>query len=142
MMTTAASAAAVKDAAKAHPKASKQKISAAAAATEATQMTFDHHLEAFIVGLDEVMTDYTEHSILITPDKSYRGIKEIRDYFEALIKGADPAYWAAFKIRTKFVEGDAAFLVWEAKPFVPLATDTFIVRNNKIVTQTFTLFTE
>lgn len=33
---------------------------------------------------------------------------------------------------------DVAYLVWEAKPFVNIGTDTLVVRANKIMVQTFT----
>ncbi|WP_267884222.1 hypothetical protein [Paracidovorax citrulli] len=36
--------------------------------------------------------------------------------------------------------GEVAYLVWEAKPFVPMATDTLYVRDGKIAVQTFTAF--
>lgn len=138
-MATAAGAADVKDttAAKA-----KDKPAAAANAAAATQKTFAHHLGAFADGLDAVMTDYSDRSILITPTKTYRGKQEIRAFFDAFMKGAEPGFWQAFKIRTQLVDGETAFLVWEAKPFMSMATDTFIVRNKKIVTQTFTPFAE
>ena len=44
------------------------------------------------------------------------------------------------EISQQIVEGDVAFLVWSGKSKnleIPFATDTLIVRNGKIVAQTF-----
>lgn len=111
-----------------------------AIATSETGTILGSHLGAFAKGVDAIMVDYTEQSLVITPDKTYRGLKEIHAFFDAFLKGAESAFWDAFKIRTQIVDGNVAYLVWEAKPFVPMATDTLIVQNKKILTQTFTAF--
>ena len=33
--------------------------------------------------------------------------------------------------------GDVAYILWEEKPWFDLATDTFVVRDGKILVQTF-----
>jgi hypothetical protein len=38
------------------------------------------------------------------------------------------------------VEGEVAYIVWKAEPFIPLATDTFLIRDGKIVAQSFAAF--
>ncbi len=35
------------------------------------------------------------------------------------------------------VEGEIAFIVWSSEPAFPLGTDTFIIRDGRIVAQTF-----
>lgn len=137
-ITTAACAAPAKDKTEALNKGRTQNSSAALAATAATQSILGHHLGAFAEGIDAVMADYTERSVLITSEKTYKGIKEIRDFFDFFIKSADPEFWKAFKIRTQSIDGEIAYLVWDAKPFILMATDTFVIRNKKIATQTFT----
>ena len=109
-------------------------------ADEATTQVFDHHLGAFAKGLDELMKDYDGRSVIVTPDKSYRGLDEIRGFFGGFLDGATPAFWEAFKVTSKSTEGDIAYLAWEAKPFVPMATDTLYVKDGKIAVQTFTAF--
>jgi hypothetical protein len=109
-----------------------------ARATEATNQVFDHHLGAFAKGLDELLKDYSESSIIVTPDRTYRGVTEIRGFFKAFLDGAQPAFWDAFKVTSKSTEGEIAYLAWEAKPFIEMATDTLYVRDGKIAVQTFT----
>ena len=106
-----------------------------------TRQVFEHHLGAFAEGIDAVMADYSAESVLLTPDKTYRGLAEIRAFFEAFINGADAAFWDAFKVLAQNIEGPTAYLVWEAKPAVQMATDTLLVHEGKILTQSFTALT-
>lgn len=106
----------------------------------ATKKVLDHHLGAFAQGLDELLRDYDETSVLVTPDKTFTGLSEIRGFFKAFIDGADPSFWGAFKILNITVTGEVAYLVWEAKPWVALAADTLHVKGEKITVQTFTSF--
>ncbi|ABM34510.1 nuclear transport factor 2 family protein [Paracidovorax citrulli] len=108
--------------------------------TRATQSVLDHHLNAFPQGIEELLKDYDESSALVTPDKTFKGRKEIEGFFQAFLDGADPAFWPAFRITSMSTVGEVAYLVWEAKPFVPMATDTLYVRDGKIAVQTFTAF--
>lgn len=109
-------------------------------AGEATKQILDHHLGAFAHGLDEILKDYDDNSALVTPDKTFRGRDEITGFFRAFLEGADPAFWPAFKITSMSTEGEVAYLAWEAKPWVTLATDTLFVKDGKIAVQTFTSF--
>ena len=105
-----------------------------------TQQVLDHHLGAFAHGVEEILKDYDDSSAVITPDKTFRGREEIAGFFKAFIDGADPAFWPAFKITSMSTVGNVAYIAWEAKPWVTLATDTFLVKDGKIAVQTFTSF--
>ena len=94
------------------------------------------HLQAFGEGIDAIMQDYTKGSVVITPDATYRGLAEIRTFFTAFVEGLPEGIWDAFTIKRQEVTGELAYILWEAKPWVPLGTDTFVVRNGKIVFQT------
>ncbi len=106
----------------------------------ATQRVFAHHLESFSEGIDSILSDYNEQSVLVTPDATYRGLGQIRDFFAVFLKSASQEFWDAFKVGTQAIEGEIAYLTWSATPFVTLATDTLLVRNGKILVQTFTPF--
>ena len=105
---------------------------------ESTKKVLEHHLGAFAKGLDALMADYSKDSAILTHDKQYRGIAEIRGFFNGFLKGVEPGFWEAFKINAQSIDRDVAYLVWEAKPFVNIGTDTLVVRANKIMVQTFT----
>lgn len=110
----------------------------ASAATRTTKAVLDHHLGAFAKGLDELMKDYSASSVILTHDKQHRGLAPIRGFFDGFLKSVKPGFWEAFKINAQAIDADVAYLVWEAKPFVNIATDTLVVRSGKIAVQTFT----
>ena len=112
----------------------------AAQADGVTKQALDHHLGAFAKGLDEILKDYDDNSTLVTPDKTYVGVGEIAGFFKVFLDSADPGFWSAFKITSMSTVGEVAYLAWEAKPWVTLATDTLVVKNGKIEVQTFTSF--
>jgi len=48
---------------------------------------------------------------------------------------------ATFRMKQQFVEGDYAYILWTAESadnVYEVGTDTFVVRDGKIVTQSFT----
>jgi hypothetical protein len=108
------------------------------AATRTPKAVLDHHLGAFAQGLDEIMKDCSASSVLLTHDRQYRGTAAIRGFFDAFLKTVKPGFWEAFKINAQAIDADVAYLVWEAKPFVNLATDTLVIRRGTIAVQTFT----
>lgn len=103
-----------------------------------TDAVVDHHLRAFYQGINPLMEDYTDDSVLITNETTYRGLAEIRSFFMDLIADLpDEGFDEAEKIHRMEVEGEVAFLVWEAKPWFDFCTDTLVVRDGKIRYQTF-----
>lgn len=105
-----------------------------------TKEVLDHHWKAFIENnLEEVMADYTEESVLITPDKTFTGLAEIRKNFEDAYR-IFPKDKTVFKLNKSVIDRDVAYILWQAKtPTFNLtyATDTFIIRNGKIIRQTY-----
>ena len=103
-----------------------------------TQEVLDHHWTAFKDNdLEAVMADYTE--VLITPDTTYRGLEAIRANFirafELFPKAQNP-----LRLNKSVVDRDLAYILWQAKTTslnLSYATDTFIIRNGKIIRQTY-----
>jgi predicted SnoaL-like aldol condensation-catalyzing enzyme len=103
-----------------------------------TQDVLTHHSNGF-GDLVSAMADYTAESKLFTPEGLLRGPEAIRSFFVKWFEEfAKPG--ASFEMLRQEVDGDAAYLVWTAETAdkrYELGTDTFIVQNGKIVTQTF-----
>src|SRR5260221_13701788 len=103
-----------------------------------TQDVLTPHLNRFgdVAG---TMADYTAESRFFTPDGLLRGSEAIRRFFVRLFEEfAKPG--TSFEMLRQEVDGDTAYIVWKAETAdnrFELATDTFIVQNGKIVTQTF-----
>jgi ketosteroid isomerase-like protein len=108
------------------------------AVTATTQDVLTHHLNCF-GDLAGTMADYTAESRFFTPDGLLRGPEAIRRFFVRLFEEfAKPGM--SFEMLRQEVDGDTAYIVWKAETAdnrFELGTDTFIVRNGKIVTQTF-----
>jgi hypothetical protein len=107
---------------------------------ESTSQVLDHHWKAFGANdLEAVMADYTEESILITPEKTFKGLKEIRDNFVFAFT-IFPKGSSTLKIRKSIVQQDVGYITWEAttpKMKKSFNTDTFIIHDGKIVRQTY-----
>ena len=105
-----------------------------------TKDVLDHHLKCFGEGdLKGILSDYAPGAVLFTPDGLLRGADAIRPLFQAMI-GEFGKPGAAFNMKRQSVEGDYAYIVWTAETadnLYEMATDTFVVRNGKIVAQSF-----
>lgn len=106
-----------------------------------TKAVLKHHLAAFSAGdVAEVLEDYSDDSVLLMPDATVRGRKALDATFEGLFSGLFEPGTYDFTMDVMKVEGDVAYIVWHARcasAEVVFATDTFVVRDGKIVTQTF-----
>lgn len=110
------------------------------------ESVLNHHLEGFSAGdVDKVMKDYTEDSILIMPDATYKGLDAIRAVFADLFSGLFKPGTYEFNMDRTEISDDVAYIIWHstnAGADVKVGSDTFIVRNDKIDLQTFAAFVE
>jgi hypothetical protein len=103
-----------------------------------TQEVLTHHLNCFgdIAG---TMADYCARSRFFTPGGLLRGSDAIQKFFVRLFEEfAKPGM--SFEMLQEEVDGDTAYIVWKAETAdnrFELGTDTFVVQNGKIITQTF-----
>jgi ketosteroid isomerase-like protein len=105
-----------------------------------TKDVVNHHLKSFGEGdLNGILSDYAPGAVLFTPEGPLRGIDAIRSLFQAMLaEFGKPG--AAFSLKQQFVEGDYAYILWTAETadnVYELGTDTFVVREGKIVIQSF-----
>jgi ketosteroid isomerase-like protein len=106
-----------------------------------TEAVITHHLQAVTggTGIDEILKDYADDSLLLTQNGPMRGLKEIRLFFEGFVAGLTPEVLSNLHVIRLDFEGEIAYLVFAAKPLTSLGTDTFFVRDGKIMAQTFTV---
>jgi uncharacterized protein (TIGR02246 family) len=106
-----------------------------------TKAVLDHHLAAFSAGdPDALLEDYTDDSVLILPDATVKGREALHATMTGLCTGLFKPGTYDFTMDVVKVEGDVAYIVWHAScasADVVMATDTFVVRDGKIATQTF-----
>ncbi|GAA5521741.1 nuclear transport factor 2 family protein [Aliifodinibius salicampi] len=107
---------------------------------DVTKKVLDHHWETFVNNdLEGVMEDYTEESVLITPDATYRGLDAIRENFVNAFE-AFPSDSSTLTLNKSVVEKDVGYILWQASTEdfkLRFATDTFIIRDGKIIRQTY-----
>ena len=105
-----------------------------------TKDVIDNHIRCFHEGnIEGVLDDYLTDAILFTPAGPLKGRSEIRKLFQTLLaEFGKPG--ASDKVQMATFEGDYGYLIWSAETadnFYELATDTFVVRDGKIVAQSF-----
>ena len=105
-----------------------------------TQSVLEHHLQCFGSGdLEGILSDYTPTSVLMTPQGIMRGVSQIRTFFDtAFAEFGQPG--TTFEMKNVLVDGDCAFIFWDAETpdnRYEAATDTFVIRDGRIVVQTF-----
>ena len=105
-----------------------------------TSDVLDQHLKCFSENdLDGVVADYSSDAVLFIPDRPLKGPEAIKPFFQAFFaEFAKPG--ASFSMRQRYVEGEYAYILWSAETAdnsYEAATDTFVVRDGKIVAQSF-----
>jgi ketosteroid isomerase-like protein len=105
-----------------------------------TTEVLEHHLECFGKGdLGGILSDYSPDAVLFTPGGPLKGADEISPLFQAMFaEFAKPG--ASFSMTHKSVEGDYAYVLWTAATAdnqYELGTDTFVIRDGKILAHSF-----
>jgi hypothetical protein len=107
------------------------------AATRTPQEVFEHHAQALgAEDLDEIVADYSDDAVFVTPAGVQRGKEGIRQAFTRLLGELPQAAW---DIRTTIFEDDILFLEWGAQGGgnrVEDGIDTFVFRDGLIRVQT------
>jgi hypothetical protein len=100
----------------------------------------DNHIRCFHQGdIDGVLDDFSPEAILFTPSGTLRGRSEIKSLFQNMMaEFGKPG--SSDTVHTAIFDGEYAYLVWSAETadnYYELATDTFVIREGKIVMQSF-----
>lgn len=105
-----------------------------------TSDVLDRHLRAFAQhDVDGLLADYSPDAVLFVPTGLLKGAEAIRPLFEALVTEFRKPR-SSLTIQQRCVDADHAYIVWTAETAdnaYEFATDTFVVRNGKIVAQSF-----
>ena len=105
-----------------------------------TEDVLRRHVQCFFEGdLDGVVADYSADAVLFTPNGPLKGHDLIREFFRTLIKEfSQPG--TTFSMQLQSIDGDFAYALWSAETadnVYEMATDTHVVRDGKIVAQSF-----
>ncbi len=105
-----------------------------------TKDVLEHHLKCFGAGdLAGTLSDYIPDAVLFLPDGPRKGVDAMSPVFQAIFaEFAKPG--ATFSMQQLSVEGDYAYVLWTAETadnVYELGTDTFVIRDGKIIAQSF-----
>jgi uncharacterized protein (TIGR02246 family) len=105
--------------------------------TRTPEEVFQHHARALGAGdLDEIVADYADDAVFITPAGVLRGKEGIRAAFTRLLADVPAADW---ELKTQIYENDVLFLEWAATSAatkVEDGIDTFVFSDGLIRLQT------
>ena len=108
--------------------------------TVSTSDVLDRHLKAFAAyDVDGVVADYSSDAVLFLTSGPLKGPAAIKPFFAAIVaEFSKPG--SSFTMQLRSIEGDHAYILWTAETAdnsYEFATDTFVVRNGKILAQSF-----
>jgi ketosteroid isomerase-like protein len=105
--------------------------------TRTPQEIFQHHAGALGAGdIDEIVADFTDDAVFITPAGVLRGKAGVREGFTTLLNDLPNAEW---DVPTQIFEGDVLFIEWSAVSKATWAkdgVDTFVFSDDGIRVQT------
>src|SRR6185503_19578770 len=105
-----------------------------------TEEVLQRHVSCFFAGdLEGVVSDYSADAVLFTPKGPLKGHDPIREFNRALMKEfRQPG--TTFSMQIQSLDGEFAYAVWSAETadnVYEMATDTHVVRDGRIVAQSF-----
>ena len=107
-----------------------------------TENVVRKHLETFLErkGIPAMLEDYDAAAPFYSAERVYEGHGEIGEFFTAFLRSLPPGAYERFALGSLSVHGELAFITWSVGTDIPLGTDTFLVREGKIVSQTFAMY--
>ena len=110
--------------------------------TTGTDAVVHAHLQAFLKqrGIAAIVNDYDESARFHTEAAVYEGKKEIGGFFAEFLAALPEGAIDRFSLRTLRVDGNIAFITWSVGSEIPLGTDTFVVEDGKIISQTYAMY--
>jgi ketosteroid isomerase-like protein len=110
--------------------------------SSATEKVVHNHLQAFLEqrGVAAILSDYDEDARFYSESRVYQGKQEIGGFFTEFVAALPEGGIDRFSLRSQWVDGKVAFITWSVGSDIPLGTDTFVVDNGKIVSQTFAMY--
>jgi ketosteroid isomerase-like protein len=105
-----------------------------------TKDILNHRLKCFGEGdLEGILVDYSPDAVLFMPTGLIKGVDAIKLVFQHILSEfTKPG--TQFALQQQCVEGDYAYIRWNAETpdnMYDAGTDTFVVRNGKIVAHSF-----
>ena len=107
----------------------------------ATERVIRKHLQTFLESkpIEAILEDYDDSARFHSESRVYEGKDEIGEFFAGFLGALPPGAVERFRLRNLRVDGNLAFITWSVGNDIMLGTDTFVVANDRIVSQTFSM---
>ncbi|HIN71937.1 MAG TPA: nuclear transport factor 2 family protein [Dehalococcoidia bacterium] len=107
-------------------------------ATKRTEAALKRYVAAIMAGdADSVMRNFADDAVVYTSEGPLHGQDAIRADIESFINNTPEGMRDNFEVVRRDIDGDFAYITWKAEPFVLMATETFVVTDDKIRVQTY-----
>jgi hypothetical protein len=108
-----------------------------------TETVVRNHLTAFLEQqpVAAIVSDYHDDAQFHSEARIYRGKQEIHGFFTDFIASLPARAFERFTLKSLHAERNIAYITWCIGSDIPLGTDTFVVDDGKIVSQTFAMYT-
>ena len=80
---------------------------------------------------------FAEDAVVFAPAGPIRGRDQIRADVNEFLLHSTPKFLNDFKVGRQDIYGEVVYFTWSAGDAFPLAAETFIIRDGKIMVQTF-----
>ena len=87
--------------------------------------------------VDAIVGHYADDAILFTQEGSFRGGAELHRYFTEHLRTRSRDRVNTFEILQHAIVDNTVYVLWRAEPYVAFASDSYVVRNGRIVLQTW-----
>jgi hypothetical protein len=107
-----------------------------------TENIVGNHLQAFLEqrGVNAIVADYDDDARFYSESRIYQGKQEIGGFFTDFLAALPEGALDRFSLRSRWIDGKVGYITWSVGSDIPLGTDTFVVDNGKIVSQTFAMY--
>lgn len=108
--------------------------------TEETKAVVGHHTRALAKkDMAAVLEDYSEESVVYWAEGPSKGLAEIEVFAQHFMESIPEGFWKNAQTIMASFDGEIGYTLWASAAGVPLGTDTYIVRDGKIMVQTFAM---
>jgi ketosteroid isomerase-like protein len=106
---------------------------------QSTDTVFARHLNGFMTkDQAALVADYADDAVIFTAQGPVQGKAAIEALFaDVILPMANEDFMRNMKVVRQDIVGDAVYLLWAVEGMVSMGLDTFIIRDGKIVYQSF-----
>jgi len=106
--------------------------------TETTRAVVARHMAALdAADIEAVLADYADDAVMVSDTA---GVLKGADALRAVFANVPAGMVGGMEMLSELFDGEIGYIVWKMAG-VPLGTDTFVVRDGKIVAQTVAMYT-